>query len=435
MHPGRDNRRERLVIERQPAYIGDSDLLSLVIALNTSITCRLLSLHHRLVELRITPRTIVTSRVREQIQCQPIIRVGEISRPLRKAKLDLPVGCLSVIGVQFHREQIHTDTQRRLPHLLQRLCLKTGYLRARVSERDRGYLAHIRVSGFQGSQCLVFVVWQPLVAYLITWHPWWNDRRGCDCCTLKDGVDQCRFICSIRKSLAYRRFVEWSHLVVKEEQVGLELRFSNKARHVLRDCQVLHCDIPVEIVLSCLERLECSRGVAHEEHIYFGELRLRPVPVRIGHQHHLDVVIPLFDHERAGAYPISCCVVYPVLLPIPGDDFLIQRETERGGHQIQEISCWLCECNLQGAVIECPDPAQHRGFPIDDIIRTIYDTKESLGKPPLHLRQNLSRQRIDIRLRCHRRSIREHDAWLQFKGIGFVVRGNCPGACLVRYHF
>src|ERR1700730_8034724 len=79
--PHRDDSRLSLVIYRQPAYIGDSNLFSFIIKRNTLITTGRLSLLHRLVKLGIVPPSTIIVGRREEIEVQPIIGVGKISSP------------------------------------------------------------------------------------------------------------------------------------------------------------------------------------------------------------------------------------------------------------------------------------------------------------------------------------------------------------------
>src|SRR5436305_13233405 len=87
MQPGWNNRRYGLVINRQPANIRNSDLLSLVIEADALITSGLFRLGDCLIECGSTPFTAVIPRVRRQVQCQPIIRIGEVRAPLCRVKL------------------------------------------------------------------------------------------------------------------------------------------------------------------------------------------------------------------------------------------------------------------------------------------------------------------------------------------------------------
>src|SRR6185437_11415117 len=59
MYPRWNNRCHRLVIQRQPAHIANSYLLSLIVQSNSCVTRLLLCLHHRRIKRRVTPRAAI----------------------------------------------------------------------------------------------------------------------------------------------------------------------------------------------------------------------------------------------------------------------------------------------------------------------------------------------------------------------------------------
>ena len=97
MEPGWDDRGHRLVIDWQPTNFPDGNLLCLIIQLDASIARILLRLADRLRKRRIVPLAAVVARVWQQVQCQPVIRIGKVRAPLGKAKLHLVIGCLCII--------------------------------------------------------------------------------------------------------------------------------------------------------------------------------------------------------------------------------------------------------------------------------------------------------------------------------------------------
>src|SRR5258708_8218701 len=73
--------------------------------------------------------------------------------------------------------------------------------------------------------------------------------------------------------------------------------------------------------------------------------------MRIWHEHHLNIMIPLFNLKRTRTYAIASSLLRPVLLPILLDNLLIEWEKEGSGEFFQEIRCWLRQCHLQCMVI------------------------------------------------------------------------------------
>src|SRR5579872_876545 len=97
VYPRGDNRRHCLMVERKPTDIRNGNLLRLGIERETLSTGYLIRQDYELIKGRIAPITNIPSSRREQIQCQAVIRIGKVCRPLRKAELYLPIGCLRAV--------------------------------------------------------------------------------------------------------------------------------------------------------------------------------------------------------------------------------------------------------------------------------------------------------------------------------------------------
>src|SRR5579884_1447640 len=97
MYPGWNHSSHRLVINWQPANILNRDLFSLVIHGDARLTIQCFSLRDSMIERGIAPLTIIVSCVCGQIECQPVIRIGEVGSPLRKAKLNFMPLCFVIV--------------------------------------------------------------------------------------------------------------------------------------------------------------------------------------------------------------------------------------------------------------------------------------------------------------------------------------------------
>src|SRR5579863_8276614 len=106
------------MIDGKPANVLNGYLLRLIVELDTRRAGRLLRLYDRLVKGGIIPFAVVVTCRREQIQVQPVVWVGEVRAPLRKAKLYQVLGRIIVVRSQVFRVQINMNTQGILPHLL-----------------------------------------------------------------------------------------------------------------------------------------------------------------------------------------------------------------------------------------------------------------------------------------------------------------------------
>src|SRR5205807_9227744 len=204
MQPGWNSGRHDLVIYKQPTNSRNSDLLCLVIEADALITSRLFRLGNCLIECGITPLTVVICRVRRQVQCQPIIRIGEVRAPLNRAKLYRVLGCLCIIRHQVYRAQVDANAKRCLPPFLESIRLAWNNLRSRIREGDWWHLTDVWIHRLHQGSRFFFIIWYTGIIWLVARHSWWNDRRCNDHRIFENRVNQGLFVYGIGKSLAHR---------------------------------------------------------------------------------------------------------------------------------------------------------------------------------------------------------------------------------------
>src|SRR5579875_1250466 len=113
MHGWRNYSGEGLVVEREPANVGDRYLFGLAIEIKASGAVSLFCLLDEFVELAILPHSIVSWCGGKKIEGKRVVGIWKVCAPLLESKLDLVIGYLDIIRVGFYRQHVNPDSQGR----------------------------------------------------------------------------------------------------------------------------------------------------------------------------------------------------------------------------------------------------------------------------------------------------------------------------------
>src|SRR5712691_8680103 len=151
----------------------------------------------------------------------------------------------------------------------------------------------------------------------------------------------------------------------------------------------------------------------------------------IGDEHHLDIALPAFHHERPAACGVARYMFYPTSRAILLNKFLVQGIKEWHRDELQEVGGWSHKRHLQSALIDGFNAFQGSGFPAVDVSRSHDRFFEGISNGRFCLGPECSRPGIDVALSSDRRAVGEGNLRLEMEGIDFIAAGSVPARRLL----
>src|SRR5579884_715753 len=99
----------------------------------------------------------------------------------------------------------------------------------------------------------------------------------------------------------------------------------------------------------------------------------------VGHEDHIYIGLPRFDHKGTAANALARCMLDPVLLPILLYNLLVEWVKKRCGQGRQKIRCLLLQCYLQRLVVDSLDSRQHFALATEHCVSTNNGSLEEGG--------------------------------------------------------